>query len=142
MNILFLCLFCSFLFSFLKLLKVILRNTNYITQNTNYISKQTSRNCSRETLAALKEEFLSLWWWNTPFESGRDNRYQSMKRFKLNNRESWDVAILSRQKFRTSRRTVASWQEPITIMGSCFVVIRDYDNNYMRTKPETSWLSV
>ena len=64
----FLCLFCSFLFSFLKLLKVILRNTNYITQNTNYISKQTSRNCSRETLAALKEEFLSLWWWNTPFD--------------------------------------------------------------------------
>lgn len=69
MNILFLCLFCSFLFSFLKLLKVILRNTNYITQNTNYISKQTSRNCSRETLAALRRVFItlmveySLWKW-------------------------------------------------------------------------------
>ena len=55
------------MFSFLKLLKVILQNTNYITQNTNYItqntnyiSKQTGTNCSKETSAALKEEFLSL----------------------------------------------------------------------------------
>lgn len=41
-----------------------------------------------------------------------------MKRFKLNNRESWDVAMLSRQKFRTSRRTglsIASWQEPLPL---------------------------